>query len=203
MVESKPQVWENAIPPLPPIRKEALEQRAFIHSSYHGRPSKRFEDPEHDPLRDYERLEHLGDSVLGLHVTAMLFRMYPDLTEGWASRIRSMLINNDTLSEISQRYKLQEKLIAHPVQVGKIRQIPGIAADLFEFNARFPNEKKTLQYKMLPPAASGQPPLWYASASVGGRVYSSGGCHTKKKDAGREVAKKALIDHGALPTILT
>ncbi|KAF4622046.1 hypothetical protein D9613_009487 [Agrocybe pediades] len=258
MVESKPQVWEHAIPPLPPIRKEALEQRAFIHSSCHGRPSKRFEDLEHDRLpRDYERLEHLGDSVLGLHATAMLFRMYPDLTEGWASEIRSMLVKNDTLSEISQKYKLQDKLVAHHAQVGKIRQLPGNAADLFEsyigalylddggmvritpwldklwdpyaraayiecrrkfeankainipespvlyramFNARFPNERKTLQYEELPPTAPGQPPLWSASVRVAGRVYSSGGCHTKKKDAARDAARKALIDHGVLTT---
>jgi len=50
----------------------------------------------------YERLEFLGDSVLGCAVTELLFRHHPGLPEGKLSRIRAGLIREESLARIAQ-----------------------------------------------------------------------------------------------------
>lgn len=50
--------------------------------------------------RNNERLEFLGDSVLGLVISRVLFEARPDLPEGDLSRLRSTLVRGDTLAEI-------------------------------------------------------------------------------------------------------
>jgi ribonuclease III len=49
-----------------------------------------------------ERLEFLGDSVLGCAVTELLFRRHPDLPEGKLSRIRAGLIREESLARIAR-----------------------------------------------------------------------------------------------------
>jgi len=49
----------------------------------------------------YERLEFLGDSVLGLAVSALLYRRFPELPEGDLSRLRAHLVKEDTLHRIA------------------------------------------------------------------------------------------------------
>jgi ribonuclease-3 len=50
----------------------------------------------------YERLEFLGDSVLGCAVTELLFQRHPDLPEGKLSRIRAGLIREESLARIGR-----------------------------------------------------------------------------------------------------
>ena len=50
----------------------------------------------------YERLEFLGDSVLGCVVTELLFQRHPDLPEGKLSRIRAGLIREESLARIAR-----------------------------------------------------------------------------------------------------
>jgi ribonuclease-3 len=53
-----------------------------------------------------ERLEFLGDSVLNCAVAGLIFRHFPDLTEGSLSRIRANLVNQKILAELAQRLEL-------------------------------------------------------------------------------------------------
>lgn len=53
-----------------------------------------------------ERLEFLGDSVLNCAVAGLIFRHFPDLTEGSLSRIRANLVNQKVLAELAQRLEL-------------------------------------------------------------------------------------------------
>ncbi len=48
-----------------------------------------------------ERLEFLGDSVLGLIVTAHLFRTYPDIPEGELTKVRASVVNSAALAEVA------------------------------------------------------------------------------------------------------
>jgi ribonuclease-3 len=48
--------------------------------------------------RSYERLEFLGDSVLGLVVAVELFQKYPDMTEGELTKNKSLLVNKKALA---------------------------------------------------------------------------------------------------------
>lgn len=58
-----------------------------------------------------ERLEFLGDSILGFVATNWLYHNFPDLPEGKLSRMRSCLVKGDTLADIARHYKLGDDLI--------------------------------------------------------------------------------------------
>jgi len=75
----------------------ALLAQALTHRSY-GSPH-------------YERLEFLGDSVLGCAVTELLFRDHPGLPEGKLSRIRAALIREESLAEVARRLGIAEYLL--------------------------------------------------------------------------------------------
>jgi ribonuclease III len=53
-----------------------------------------------------ERLEFLGDAVLDLVVSAMLYKLYPDAAEGALSNWRSSLVNTRSLSQLAEKIKL-------------------------------------------------------------------------------------------------
>lgn len=57
---------------------------------------------ENGGLPPNERLEFLGDAVLGLHVTEHLYRAYPDLPEGRLAKLRSAVVNMRALAEIAR-----------------------------------------------------------------------------------------------------
>jgi len=73
-----------------------LLQRALTHRSY---------APEHN-----ERLEFLGDSVLGCVIASYLYNNYPQLSEGELSRLRSSLVREDTLALLAQQLDLGSHL---------------------------------------------------------------------------------------------
>ncbi len=76
---------------------------ALTHSSYaNERPSQKMDDNE--------RLEFLGDSVLGIVVSDYLYNRYEDLPEGELSKIRSLVVCEATLDEIANRLKIGEYL---------------------------------------------------------------------------------------------
>jgi len=53
---------------------------------------------EHPGFAPNERLEFLGDAVLGLVVAEYMFTLYPDQDEGWLSRARSALVRSSALA---------------------------------------------------------------------------------------------------------
>ncbi|MDO4812792.1 MAG: ribonuclease III [Eubacteriales bacterium] len=81
---------------------ELLEE-ALRHSSYAN---------EHrgNNIFSNERLEFLGDSVLGFVTAEYLFAKHPTAPEGELTRIRSLLVCEDSLYEVAQRLKLGEYL---------------------------------------------------------------------------------------------
>ena len=58
-----------------------------------------------------ERLEFLGDSVLGFVIAKWLYSTYPYLSEGKLTRMRSGLVKGDTLAEVARHNKLGDQLI--------------------------------------------------------------------------------------------
>jgi ribonuclease-3 len=79
-----------------PLGNELLE-RALMHRSYAY---------ENGGLPTNERLEFLGDSVLGLIVTDTLFRQYPDLPEGQLAKLRAAVVNMRALAGVARGLKL-------------------------------------------------------------------------------------------------
>jgi ribonuclease-3 len=81
----------------------SLLEQALVHSSYVN------ENPNLAPVSN-ERLEFLGDAVLGLVVAEKLFRDSPHLTEGEMTRLRAALVRRDTLSRIARALRLGDHL---------------------------------------------------------------------------------------------
>ncbi|TDQ45262.1 RNAse III [Tepidicella xavieri] len=81
----------------------------------------------------YERLEFLGDSVLGLAISTLLYERLSRQSEGDLSRIRANLVKQDTLHELAQRLDLPRllRLGEGEVRSGG-RQRPSILADALE-----------------------------------------------------------------------
>ncbi|HEU4544612.1 MAG TPA: ribonuclease III [Jiangellaceae bacterium] len=76
-----------------------LLERALTHRSYAY---------EHGGLPTNERLEFLGDSVLGLVVTESLFRLHPDLSEGQLAKLRAAVVNMRALADVGRSLGLGE-----------------------------------------------------------------------------------------------
>lgn len=102
-----------------PFNDAALLQRALTHRSFSA---------DHN-----ERLEFLGDSVLNLAVSALLYQRLTTLSEGDLSRVRANLVKQDTLHQIALRLQLPGLL---RLGEGETRsggsQRPSILADALE-----------------------------------------------------------------------
>ena len=81
----------------------------------------------------YERLEFLGDAVLKLSISDVLYKMFPDYAEGKMSQIRSIIVSDHTLSNISREIGLSKLIIAgtHEVKNG-IKNLESVTACAFE-----------------------------------------------------------------------
>ena len=108
------------------FRNITLLQRALTHSSY---ANERF----HDGLMSNERLEFLGDSILGMVVAEYLYRNYPDRPEGELTRIRADMVCETSLAAIADRLGLgQHLMLGHGEEQSGGRARPSILADAVE-----------------------------------------------------------------------
>ncbi len=86
-----------------------------------------------DYTRNYERLEFLGDAVLKLCVSDILYKKYPEYHEGDLSKIRSITVADSTLMDIVQKNGLYNliKLGKHEEKQG-CRNLESVCACAFE-----------------------------------------------------------------------
>lgn len=61
-----------------------------------------------------ERLEFLGDAILGFEIADNLYRMHPNASEGQLSRSRSRLVKRETLATVARELELGKYLILGP-----------------------------------------------------------------------------------------
>jgi len=88
---------------------EDLINKALTHPSY-------VKEKNLDVLSCYERLEFLGDSVLKLFTSKLLYNTYPEYQEGELSKIRSILVSDFILSKIATEIGLDELIILGPAE---------------------------------------------------------------------------------------
>lgn len=86
------------------FKEEALLRNALTHSSYANERRER-------GMRDNERLEFLGDSVLGFVTAEYLYRRYKDKPEGDLTRIRADLVCETNLARAAASIRLGEYLM--------------------------------------------------------------------------------------------
>ena len=117
------------------IKNISHYQRALVHKSIY-KAVKRYQGEK--PLQEYllqhnERLEFLGDSVLGLIVANYLFHKYPENDEGFLTRIKTKLVNGVQLSKLAKQINLGKYiLMSNHVQNIKGRNSQKILEDAFE-----------------------------------------------------------------------
>ena len=81
----------------------------------------------------YERLEFLGDRVLGLVVAELLWRRFPDEAEGALTRRHTQLVRRETLAEIARAIDLGRHLILSPGEdAARTREVAGVLGDVCE-----------------------------------------------------------------------
>ena len=104
----------------------SLLQNALAHSSY---ANERW----HNSLLSNERLEFLGDSILGMVVAEYLYRNFPDRPEGELTRMRADMVCETSLAQIAVRLDLgKHLLLGHGEERFGGRTRPSILADAVE-----------------------------------------------------------------------
>jgi ribonuclease-3 len=103
------------------FKDKALLRAALTHAS----------GAEHR-LASNERLEFLGDSVLGLVVCEMLFQQFPQYLEGDLTKVKSVVVSRQTCAKVSEALSLQEFLILGKGMTTNPTVPPSVLADVFE-----------------------------------------------------------------------
>ncbi len=108
------------------FRDPTLLENALTHSSYANEHREK-------GMPSNERLEFLGDSILGLVVADHLYRTRPDLPEGDLTRIRAALVCESSLVEVAKSLDLGSYLkLGKGEESGGGRHRPSIQADAVE-----------------------------------------------------------------------
>ncbi len=106
---------------------QATLRQVFTHTSWAP-----------DRVRSYERLEFLGDSVLGLCVTTELYRRFPDFTEGHLARLRAYVVSRATCARVAAELGLGKMLRQYAgaggeaAEVAHLQDNQNVLADLTE-----------------------------------------------------------------------
>ena len=99
---------------------------ALSHSSYAN-------EHYHDGLKSNERLEFLGDSILGMVVAEYLYRNFPDRPEGELTRMRADMVCETALAAVAAKWGLgKHMLLGKGEEAFGGRERPSILADAVE-----------------------------------------------------------------------
>lgn len=79
-----------------------------------------------------ERLEFLGDAILGMIITTALFQRNPTASEGELSYMRAALVCEKTLAELGQAFQLKNYIRVGASELGQYRKRPALLADTLE-----------------------------------------------------------------------
>ncbi len=106
------------------FRDAQLIDRALAHRSYCA---------EHPDTLSNERLEFLGDAVLGLVVTDYMFGEYPEMPEGELAKLRASVVNSEVLADVAREVQLGASLLlGKGEEATGGRDKPSILADAME-----------------------------------------------------------------------
>ena len=112
-------------PQLPSFRNLKLFELALTHRSYVNENT--------EVLNDNERLEFLGDAVLGFVVAEMLYQMYPTINEAQLTHLRSRLVDEKQLGKLGAEFGLGKRMrLGKGTEKGGGRTNPSLLNDTFE-----------------------------------------------------------------------
>ena len=108
------------------FKDESLLREALTHSSYANEHREK-------GARAYERLEFLGDSVLGFICAELLFERYQALPEGELTRLRAAIVCESSLFQYAQELRLGDRLLlGKGEKSGGGNRRPSVLADAVE-----------------------------------------------------------------------
>lgn len=109
-----------------PIKDQSVFNQAIRHRSI-------VDNEQYESYETYERLEFLGDAVLDLIVTEILFEKYPTENEGFLTKLRSKIVKGDTLATIAENLELHKALEVGERSTGQgIELSKSVMADVYE-----------------------------------------------------------------------
>ena len=106
-------------------RNKELYEMAFTHSSFNSDAKTHH--------HDYERLEFIGDSVLGFVIAGTLFKTHPEMREGDLAKAKSFLVQTEYLANLARRENYTDFIRAgHSLTVEEATKHNSILEDIFE-----------------------------------------------------------------------
>ncbi len=106
------------------VKDISLFEMAFTHSSFNADAKTKH--------HDYERLEFLGDSVLGCVVAELAYKARPDLDQGSLTKLKSSLVNSKSLAAFALEYHFDEYIRVGNSFSGNISLSSHLLEDVFE-----------------------------------------------------------------------
>ncbi|MBO8427234.1 MAG: ribonuclease III [Firmicutes bacterium] len=104
--------------------KEIYEM-AFTHSSFNSDANTHH--------HDYERLEFIGDSVLGFVVASLIYKYHPEMEEGDMTKAKSTLVQSKSLAKLARQFGFNEYIRAgHSLTIEEAKKNNNILEDIFE-----------------------------------------------------------------------
>lgn len=100
-----------------------LYEEAFSHPSLNLGSNK---------VIDYQRLEYVGDSVLGAIIATLSYKLQPNLHEGPLTRLRSSLVDTASLSKLALSFHFDKYIKVGNSFVGEVSKSNKVLEDVFE-----------------------------------------------------------------------
>lgn len=83
--------------------------------------------------QDYEKLEFVGDSVVGFVSADLIYKHHPEMDQGLMSKLRSYLVRSKSLANYSRKYNFHEYIrIGHSISRDQLYHSDKILEDVFE-----------------------------------------------------------------------
>lgn len=101
-----------------------LFEVAFTHSSFNADANTKH--------HDYERLEFLGDSVLGCVVSELAYKSHPDMAQGPLTKLKSSLVSTDALANFAREYKFYDYIRVGNSFTNNVSKANSLLEDVFE-----------------------------------------------------------------------
>ena len=102
----------------------AIYEQALTHPSYNGDANTKHQD--------YEKLEFMGDSVLGYVTADLVYKNRPEMSEGDLTKLRSVLVSTKPLAAYARKINLDEYVrIGHSITASQVKESDKILENVF------------------------------------------------------------------------
>ena len=103
----------------------AIYEQALTHPSYNGDANTKHQD--------YEKLEFMGDAVLGYVTADLVYKNRPELSEGNLTKLRSVLVSTKPLAAYARSINLPEYIrIGHSITLNQVKESDKILENVLE-----------------------------------------------------------------------